>query len=218
MVESERTKIWTALPGQVVQYFPATNTCSIQPTVQGLITATDGSVTSVNLPVLLDCPVVFPNGGGYTLTFPIQANDEVLVVFSSRCIDGWWASSGIQPAPEFRMHDLSDGFCIPGAFSRPRVITNISSNSVQLRANNGATYLEIAGSVINARCSTFNIIGDLTVSGNTIMQGNQTIQGTLGVQGQATLSGGASIGGINFGSHRHGGVQTGGGTTGGPVN
>ncbi|MFW8450019.1 Gp138 family membrane-puncturing spike protein, partial [Klebsiella pneumoniae] len=69
-----------------------------------------GAQVSVNLPLLVDVPVVFPRGGGCTLTFPVKPGDECLVIFADRCIDFWWQSGGIQEPVDERMHDLSDAF------------------------------------------------------------------------------------------------------------
>jgi len=97
----------------------------------------------VALPLLLDCPVVFPRGGGCTLTFPVAEDDECLVVFASRCIDAWWSAGGVQVQSEFRMHDLSDGFAIPGPYSQATKISNISTTAAQLRSNDGEAYLQL---------------------------------------------------------------------------
>ena len=136
--------LWTAIPGIVVSFNPVPMTCEIQPAVMGSIRSrVDGSVTPVNLPVLLDCPVLFAGGGGATLTFAIQPGDECLVVFSSRCIDEWWMAGEPMPQRIVRMHDMSDGFAIFGPRSLPNVLPDISPTAVQLRSDDGLTYLEL---------------------------------------------------------------------------
>lgn len=104
--------------------------------------APDGSTQSVNLPMLLDCPVGWQGGGGVTLTFPINPGDECLVVFASRCIDAWWALGGIQEQAELRMHDLSDGFAFVGVRSKPRSFA-VSTDAAQLRTDDGLAYVEV---------------------------------------------------------------------------
>jgi hypothetical protein len=143
-LDAHQATMWTALPGIVQSFNAAAMTCSVQPAIQGVIRDESGVLHYVNLPLLLDCPVNFPSGGGYTLTFPMAAGDECLVVFSSRCIDNWWQQGVISRPLEFRMHDLSDGFVIPGCKSQPNALPSISSDSVQLRTNDGATYIEIS--------------------------------------------------------------------------
>lgn len=264
-------QIWTALPGILTAdagaeaFDPVKRTARIQPTVQARVQKPDGTFEWVTLPVLLDCPVFFPSGGGVTLTFPLRNGDECLVIFSSRCIDAWWQSGGIQVQPELRMHDLSDGFCFAGVSSVPNVIPAISPDVAQLRTDSGDTYLEIdpddafvnivtpgdvqvsaggdvnvdaggditadaAGSVTvdSGGATTINASGGATINATTTINGATTINGTLHVNGAVVFSGtllaggqitapAVSIGGISFGTHRHTGVQTGGGTSGGPV-
>lgn len=140
---ARQAAMWTALPGIIRSFDPKEITCEVQPAIQGKIAKEDGSVELVNLPILLDCPVVFPRGGSCSLTFPIKAGDECLVVFSSRAIDLWWQSGGVQPPVEVRMHDLSDGFVIPGPYSQPQAIKGISTNAVQLRSDDGQAFFEL---------------------------------------------------------------------------
>lgn len=135
--------LWTALPGIVQSFDPVAMTCQVQPAIQGKVRSEDGTITLVNLPMLLDCPVVFPHGGGCSMTFPIKPGDECLVVFSSRAIDLWWQSGGVQPPVEMRMHDLSDGFVLVGAYSQPKVLQNVSTAAVQLRSDDGQAFFEL---------------------------------------------------------------------------
>lgn len=135
--------LWTALPGIVQSFDPVAMTCQVQPAIQGKVRSEDGTITLVNLPMLLDCPVVFPHGGGCSMTFPIKPGDECLVVFSSRAIDLWWQSGGVQAPVEMRMHDLSDGFVLVGAYSQPKVLQNVSTVAVQLRSDDGQAFFEL---------------------------------------------------------------------------
>lgn len=138
-----QSKIQTAVPGIIQSFNPDDMTCTVQPAINGQVRDETGGLTGVELPLLVDCPVQFPAGGGCTLTFPVKKDDECLVVFSSRCIDSWWQSGGIQAQPELRMHDLSDGFALLGFRSQPRVIGGISGTAAQLRTDDGAAFIEV---------------------------------------------------------------------------
>lgn len=162
--------IWTALPGIVVSYNPAQMTLVVQPTIQAQVMDKDGTLSWQTLPQLLDVPVCFPNGGGFALTFPIAVDDEVLVVFSSRCIDNWWYQSGIQTQAQLRLHDLSDGFAIIGPRSRLRVLPSISTDSVQLRTEDGTTFVELKPGQIN-------IAGNVHVTGGVVTTGDVVANG-----------------------------------------
>lgn len=215
-LESAQANIWTAIPGVVTSVDLTAQTVSVQPSVQGTISSPDGSSQSVNLPLLVDVPIVWPRAGGFALTFPIAANDEVLVVFASRCIDSWWQSGGVGAQAEVRMHDLSDGFAVLAPTSQPRKLSGVSSTNVQLRDDAGTTYVEIApGGKIKLLGATSIDINAPTVN---IAATTLNINGTTNMTGQVTQTGGMSIGGVTFGTHKHTGVQTGGGTSGEPTN
>jgi hypothetical protein len=142
--EEQALGLWTALPCIVESYDPSAITITAQPAIKGGVRRPDGSVELVALPLLLDVPVHFPSGGGFTLTFPVKQGDEVLVVFASRCIDAWWQSGGVQPPAEHRMHDLSDGFAFPKVWSQPnRLSPAPHANNVQLRNDAATDYVEI---------------------------------------------------------------------------
>jgi hypothetical protein len=161
-----QTGVWTAMPGIVQSYAPAQMTVNVQPATQGQFLQPDGSWQFVDMPLLLDCPVVFPGGGGYSLTFPVGQGDECLVVFASRCIDGWWYSGEVSRPMELRMHDLSDGFALVGVRSRPRVLAGVSATSTQLRTDDGATVLDMAPGLLT-------LTGNLRVTG-AVMAGYNT--------------------------------------------
>ncbi len=215
-MESNAAQIWTALPGIVIAANLSAQTVSVQPSIQGVQSSPDGSSQSVNLPLLVDVPIVWPRAGGFALTFPVTAGDEVLVVFSSRCIDSWWQSGGIGAPAEARMHDLSDGFAILAPTSQPKKLAGVSSSNVQLRDESGSTFVEItpAGAVRVIATSQVDIEAP-----EIIITGDLTVTGEMTLIGDLSQSGGSmTIGGITFETHKHTGVQTGIGTSGGPTN
>ena len=218
-LEIAQAHIWTAMPGIVTAVNLSAQTVSVQPAIQGVVTSPDGSTQATNLPQLVDVPIVWPRAGGFALTFPIAAGDEVLVVFGSRCIDSWWQSGGVGAQAEVRMHDLSDGFAILAPTSQPKKFANVSAANVQLRDTAGTTFVEITpggkarvigATAIDVEAPTINMSASNAV--------NITAP-TIAMNGQVTqASGSFSIGGITFGSHKHTGVQPGSGTSGGPTN
>lgn len=137
------TGLRVAMPGIIQSFDPSTVTCTVQPAIYGLKVGDDGSTASEAIPVLPDVPVVFPRGGGCTLTFPVKTGDECLLVFSDRCIDFWWQNGGVQEAVDPRQHDLSDAFAIIGPQSQAKKISGISTTAAQFRSDDGSTYLEI---------------------------------------------------------------------------
>lgn len=195
--------VWTALPGIVESYDPATLTASVQPAVQGRQLGRDEKWSSADLPLLVSCPVLFPGGGGFTLTFPLAKDDEVLVVFASRCIDAWLDQGGVQVQSDLRMHDMSDGFCIPRVWSRPNRIADVSATNVQLRSDDGETFLDMTPEGV-ATVKAASIVLD----GSVHCTGNLQVDGGL-VDGTGTPT--------TFSTHTHSAVQVGGGVSGPPV-
>lgn len=112
--ETTKNQIRVALPGIVQSFDPGAVTAVVQPAIRSVETDNDGNRITKNYPLLVDVPVVFPRGGGCTLTFPVKAGDECLVIFADRCIDFWWQNGGVQEPVDDRVHDLSDAFCIVG--------------------------------------------------------------------------------------------------------
>ena len=241
-IDAYRDDIWTALPGIVQSFDPVAVTATVQPAITGVVTQPDGTHQAVRLPLLLDCPVVFPRGGGCTLTFPVKSGDECLIVFASRCIDAWWQSGGVQVPMEMRMHDLSDGFVLVGPMSQTKKIGNISTTDVQLRSDDGQAFLGINPSSHNITLSTTGNIaiqatGDITMQAENInMTANKItmdaplveITGSIGQTGEkgtgAKFTGGientggtTSSNGIVVETHLHPGVEPGGSNTGTPI-
>ncbi|WP_145588264.1 Gp138 family membrane-puncturing spike protein [Yersinia aldovae] len=135
---SVSSQLRVSMPG-IVQSFDADSvTCDIQIGIKG-----ESGGESTNLSVLTSVPVVFPRGGGVTMTFPIKAGDECLFIFGDRCIDFWHQSGDIQETVDERQHDLSDAFAIIGPQSQAKKISGISTSAAQFRSDDGSTYFEI---------------------------------------------------------------------------
>ena len=198
-----RSGLWTALPGIVQSFNAAAITAVVQPAIMGIVRRPIAGAEAVPLPLLQDVPVIFPRGGNCTLTFPVAAGDECLLVVSSRCIDAWWQQGGVQVPMESRMHDLSDAFAYVGPFSQKHTITGISTSTVQLRSNDGLTYVEL-----NAAGHVVNIVapGGLNINAPTV-----AITGTI----TATVD--VMAAGKSLKTHLHGGVASGGSDTTGPI-
>lgn len=176
-----QANLWTAMPGKVssVENLAAQGTIDVQPTIRSVILGSDGKPVSKQLPVLPDCPVVMMGGGGFTTTYPIAKDDECLIVIANRCIDNWWANGDIQDQAEPRMHDLSDGFAIVGLRSRPRWLTGYDTKNVQMRSDDGKSFIEMTpDGDINA---TAQLDINLTASGSINLTAGKGISLTAGL-------------------------------------
>jgi hypothetical protein len=168
------------------------------------------------MPLLVDVPVIFPSGGNFIFTLPVQEGDEALIVFASRCIDSWWDRGGVQPQAELRHHDLSDGFAIVGPFSKPNVPANVSTSTAQMRTKDGLSYIELTeDGIINLIApGGVNVHGPLAVQGASSFTGNANINGTASIEGTVSASGDGTFNGHSVSNHIHPDPQ--GGVTGPP--
>lgn len=142
--DGHQSRIWSAMPAIVQSVDLTKMTCVCQLAIQGRFEDDAGNITFVDISLLHDVPIVFPTAGGFAVTFPMAAGDEVLVVFASRCIDSWWQNGGFQNKPmEYRMHDLSDGFAIPGPRSQTNLVGGISATDLQVRNAAGDVFVSI---------------------------------------------------------------------------
>ena len=183
-----------SIPGIIQSFDPEAVTAVIQPAIKGVEHDASGAEVSVNLPLLVDVPVIFPRGGGCTLTFPVKEGDECLVIFADRCIDFWWQSGGIQEPVDGRMHDLSDAFCIVGPQSQAKKIGGISTSAVELRSDDGGTKLSLnpaSGAINGTAPGGFNLNGLKILSDGRL----QLVDGSI------------------VDKHTHGGVEPGGSST-----
>lgn len=193
-MEGWQAGIWTAMPGKLVSFDPSDTTCSVQITIQMQVQRADGSFYWDAIKPLVKCPLVLPGGGGCVITLPMKAGDEVLVVFASRCIDSWWQSGDIGTQVELRLHDLSDGFAIPGPRSVPNAIPNYNTSAIEVRNASGSLAVSIDP-----------VASLITMKGNVLVQGNLAVTGTM-------LNNGTNVGA----THTHGNVSNGPNRTGGP--
>lgn len=228
LASSIMSALRVSMPGIVQSFDPDTVTAVVQPAIKGYEPDSNGVSQSTTLPLLVDVPVVFPRGGGCTLTFPVKAGDECLVIFSDRCIDFWWQNGGVQEPVDDRVHDLSDAFCIVGPQSQAQKISGISTGAAQLRSDDGSTFFELNPSTQKIKIVApggLDIVAPLADFSEKV-----TIHGLLSWLGGmvgSVVSGVASkiTGAVEFigsvkangkvidNTHTHGGVQHGGSNT-----
>lgn len=125
------------LPAIVQEFDSREQTVSVQPCIREKFTNQNGESQYVDYPLLINVPVVFPGSSTFFLHFPLKQGDEGIVIFADLSIDNWFESGGVQNPIEYRRHDLSDGFFIPGVFSEPRATAMEFPNSLILKNKNG---------------------------------------------------------------------------------
>lgn len=218
MVETMIAEVRTAEPGVVVSYNPATNRAVVRPAMPKRMA--DG--TSLEAPAIHEVPVMWPVGSGggangVSFTFPIKPGDGVMLTYQQRSIDGWAAGNNGAPQDP-RQYDVNDAVAIPGLRSQ-----DVSPHPTDVELRFGQSVLRMAPSgaveLVSANGQRLQMQSNGTT---TVMSAGGTL--TLNPDGTATYSGGVIttdsdivVNGISFLNHRHTGVQTGGGNTGGPI-
>lgn len=178
-------RIRCAIPAIIQSYDPVTNTVEAQPAIRERLVLEDGSIQYLNLPLLINVPVVFPSSGSASITFPIGKGDECLIIFSDLAIDNFWTSGSVQNPIEVRRHDLSDGIAIPCSLS----VT---------RARGAGNGMNIQGSPVTIKSGQSSV--EVTATTIKVIQGETsvTVDGTSTVLRAAGTSISMNNAGINF--------------------
>lgn len=221
MFEEMQSRIWTMLPGVVQAITNSGQTLEVQPVINGAVRQKDGTYKPIQMPKVVDVCIQWIGGGGATWTFPISKGDECSLFFSSRCIDAWWKLGFSQPAgqvgadgnpvniannpPEFRMHNLSDGFALVGIRNSTRALTGLTNaTTARLRTDDNSCYLEFdpVGKKLNAVFPAGITLNGVTIdsSGNIVTSGNITGSTVTGTTQTVAGSGGSAVHGT---THTH---------------
>lgn len=246
-----------AMPGVIESFDPTTQRCTVSPGIK-LKVVLDDKAAYVSLPLIHNVPIIVPygQGSGLLLTFPVNAGDPCLLIFSDRALDNFLHSGQVAPpiigdnesTTKSRAHHLSDAICIPGMITDMNVVSNWSQDNIELRDKErkhfislGPNGIELSDSEASIKISGGKVTteapsgidnisaGAVTTSASTITSAASGVNAVTGSNislggGDNSISGtlksdsGTFIDkdGIELGSHIHGGVQPGGGTTGGP--
>lgn len=200
LIKQRISEIHTALPGTIVDFNPGTCIATVKPNIQYY--AADESI--LEYPLITGVPVFMPHAGNAQITYPVKAGDGCWVCISERSLDEW-IGKGSTDNHDPRQYDLTDAVCFVGM----RPAQSISAENVELI--NGGTSVSVTPD------GNVNIVGNVNIQGNITCTGTSTMEGNITCNGAITVSDDVTGGGISLKTHRHGGVETGGGTTGTPV-
>lgn len=237
-VMSHMSEMHTCFPGRIESYDYTTQKATVKPLLNRKLKGGDIE----ELPVLANVPVWMPRSGGAAIVLPVAAGDTCFVACTERSIDEWKQRGGIQTPGDPRMYAIADAVAFVGLLpfnvgtaaenSEDLLITH-GGNKIRLKPG-GAVEIEAPGMVTVISPSVLidaaetEIAGNLTVAGLTTTSGivslgtvggGATITGNINVtSGTVSVTGGDVIAdGISLKTHVHGGVESGGSNTGGPV-
>ena len=192
--------VHTSLPGIIEEFDPETQLAKVQPAIKRKFITRDGDrefITPVNLPLLINVPVIFPSGGGFQLTFPVAKGDECLLSFCERSIDNWHNRGGVREPLGKRFFSLSDATALVGLNSTPNKISNFNPTDAELRSSDGAVRVTIKSDKIEVAAPNIEHIGNVKITGN------------LEVTESAAFTSEITSNGVNIGDkHKHDGSPT----------
>ena len=183
-----------ALPGRLEAYDASQARADVFPLLREEYFDEEGLRQSERLPIVRDVPVVFPGAGGFRLTFPVAVGDSCLLLFSDRSLDTWLTGGGEADPVDPRAHHLSDAVALLGLRDFGHAWRGADTPGLTLGEDGGAQIHIEAGTIrLGERAPAYSAaLAELVSQELSAMR-------------------------AAFNLHTHGGVQTGGGTSGVPV-
>jgi len=120
------------LPGKVIDYDSGSQTATVMPLLKSPVVDRYGFVQTISKPLISHVPVVFPGGGGFRITFPVQQNDNVSLIFSDQSLDLWKSYGGEVDPIDLRIHDIGDCVAFPGLHPDNAAWTSVDGSHVQI--------------------------------------------------------------------------------------
>ncbi|EAR7116937.1 oxidoreductase [Salmonella enterica] len=178
----------------------------VRPMVMGV--ATDGS--PVEHEVIYNLPVWRLQGGSNAVIMPPHVGDIGFLGICDRDISAVKATRQAAMPGSKRTHNYADAIWLGGVLNgAPVQFVEFADNQIRV-ISPWKVEISAPDGIVNASKS-------FTVNSPKIaLNGDAAVSQRLNVTGQSELSGGAQIGGIDFGNHVHSGVKSGGSTTQGP--
>ncbi len=127
------------LPGKVTEYDATTQTCTVQPMVQGAVPDANGRWVHETFPVIHSVPVMFMRSPSFTFTFPIPAGTTGQILFNQRDIGQWRATGQIGSPGDQTPHPLSGAVFWPSMAPNDSVVA-VSNAHVAMKLNTGVEF------------------------------------------------------------------------------
>lgn len=177
-----------------------------RPMIMGV--AADGS--PVEHEVIYNLPVWRLQGGGNAVIMPPHVGDIGFLGICDRDISAVKATRQAAMPGSKRTHNYADAIWLGGVLNgAPVQFVEFADNQIRV-ISPWKVEISAPEGIVNASKS-------FTVNSPKIaLNGDTAVSQGLNVTGQSELSGGAQIGGIDFGNHVHSGVRSGGSNTQGP--
>lgn len=213
----------------LVKIVSCTNSGGVSPVgfvdVLPLVDQIDGLGVPTPHVTLFNIPYFRAQGGADAIILDPKVGDIGICVFASRDISKVKSSKKSSPPDSLRQFSYSDGLYIGGVLNgSPTQYVQFSTDGIKIHSPTSvileAPDVQILAQTveINATASTTVTTPTFTVNGNSVLNGSvsQTGGGSASFSGNVDVVGDVVADSISLTTHTHGGVQTGGGSTGGP--
>lgn len=223
------------LPAKVISYNKATNLAKVQPIIMIISTANE----QIPRAAVASIQVYQASAGGFILRFPVKAGDLGWIKASDRDISLFKQTMASAPPNTQRKHSFEDAIFYPQAAFDLVTIADADADSVVLQNYAGTCKIALSDTGITMTAPDSIILNTTTVTVNASTQvilntpittitgifnvedtggGTAgTITGNIQLNGSMVATGDVTASGTSLHTHKHSGVTTGGGDTGGPV-
>ena len=165
IIDGRLDAVNTAIPARVVRYNESEQTVDVEIPFKD-VQDIDGKddLQESGYPELPDVPIVFQRAGNWSITFPLNPGDNVLLIFAQRSIDDWYNTDGsvtVEPQ-DIRAHDISDAFAIPGPPTNKTQLDGAATSGTNLilRHTDGTKLELTTDNKINMTIDRLNIGSD----------------------------------------------------------
>ena len=202
-ITSHIKDLHTQMPGIIRSFDPITQLASVQPAIKRIFKTVEESsefLVPADLPLLINVLVIFPRGGGFSMTFPVSPGDECLLEFCERSIDRWHETGEISEPLARRFHSLSDATAIVGLSSLKNKVPNYDPLNTELKKDDGSVSIKLNNdssmdifATSDIRLTTSgdliaNVAGHTELTSPTVqINGDVAIDGTLDVTGATKI-------------------------------
>jgi hypothetical protein len=157
-------RYYHCLPGRVESYVYNEQRATVKPLIKKMYI--NGDI--VELPILVNVPIIFPRTMTSGVVFPIIRGDGVLLLFADRSLERWYSSGDDVEPGDSRKFDLSDAVAIPGLYSFKQ--ENIAENNDDLLIRHKGSKIRIKSSgVVEIQSGVTPLLSkDGVLTGNTL--------------------------------------------------
>lgn len=174
----------TCVPGHLTSFDPVTQMSVVQIGIKKKIK----NGQEIDASVIIECPTEFNGGSEFMMEHELNPDDEGMIHFSQRCIDGWRETGGIASNPVTRFHDSNDAVFVPGMRSKANAIKSFENEGIRLRNRDASAYIWLKKD------------GNIHIKGNVILDGDAIISGDAVASGISLVNHGTLPGTFKVGS------------------